>query len=181
MKLTFVTGNKFKLAEVKQLLDFEIDSAKLELPEIQSLSSEEVAIQKAKDAYIQLEKPLIIEETGVFINALNGFPGPLIHWFGESFGFEDTHRLLKDYDDKSAVAKVVIAYHNGNEIHTFVGEIEGKIVEPRGGNGFGWDSIFEVEDTGKTFGEFDDYTKEVTSMRKIAVEKLKEFISNESS
>lgn len=178
MVLTFVTGNKHKLEEVESLLGdkFTISGKELDLLEIQSLNIEEVSINKAKSAFEKIQKPLIVEDTGLFINCLNGFPGPLVAWIGKSMGYEKLYTLIDSFSDNSAKAVTCITYIDKDGHQTFLGEILGNIVPPKGEYGFGWDVSFYVESIGKTFGEMNIKEKGSVSMRALAVKKLKDFL-----
>ena len=88
MKLLFLTGNKNKLEEVSQIMgeEFKIDNKKIDLPEIQSTSVEEVIAEKLKAAYKIVKKPVFCEDTGVYIKNMNNFPGALIKFYLDHIG-----------------------------------------------------------------------------------------------
>jgi non-canonical purine NTP pyrophosphatase (RdgB/HAM1 family) len=91
--------------------------------------------------------PVIVEDTSLCFNALNGLPGPYIKWFYEAIGNEGLAKLLEGFEDKSAYAQCVLSYSagEGHEVRTFVGVVDGNIVNPTGPQGFGWDPIFQVD------------------------------------
>ncbi len=82
------------------------------------------------------------------------------------------------YKDHSVIAKTVIGYTDGKEIKYFQGSIAGKIVLPKGNNGFGWDKIFLPLNSNKTFGEMTSSEKNKISMRKIAALNLKDYLNS---
>ena len=95
-ELFFVSSNVHKFKEVKRILsnlDLEINFFKINLEEIQSDSLNEIAKRKAIDAFSKVQKPLIIEDDGLFIDSLNGFPGPYSSYVYETIGNKGLMRL----------------------------------------------------------------------------------------
>src|SRR5690606_25105271 len=110
----------------------------------------------------------------LYIQELNGLPGPLIKWFLHSLGNEGVYELASHLKNKKATAKTYIGFaRSPSDIQFFKGSVEGIIVKPRGQNGFGWDSIFQPNGQKKTFAEMSLIEKIPFSMRRIAVEKFK--------
>lgn len=180
--ITFVTGNKKKLAEVQQILSsddkIQIVSAKLDLPELQGDPCE-IAIEKCKLAAKMVEGPVFVEDTSLCFNSLNGLPGPYIKWFLEKCGHDGLNRMLNGFDDRSAYAQTVIAFTQGDndEIHVFDGRTDGIIVEARGSLDFGWDPIFQpFEGGGFTYAEMKKEKKNEISHRARAFAKFQEFL-----
>jgi len=177
--IVFITGNEGKLKEAKEILNVDISSEKLDLLEIQAVNLEDVIEEKLKHGYEILKKPIIVEDTGLFFNGMNGFPGALIKMLLDKVGREGIFRALQGFDDKSAVAKCAIGFtDNGKDIHVFIGEAKGKIVEPRGESGFGWDPLFQPEGFDKTFAEMSSEEKNAISHRFKAFKKFKEFLES---
>ncbi|MCZ6506936.1 MAG: hypothetical protein O7A04_02645, partial [Acidobacteria bacterium] len=83
-----VTSNPCKLAETRRILGCEIESLDLDLPEIQSLDLAEVLRAKADEAARHAVGAFVVEETGLELAALNGFPGPLVKWMLAAIGAE---------------------------------------------------------------------------------------------
>ncbi len=175
-KIYFVTGNEGKLKEAREILKTEIEAISIDLPEIQALEVLDVVKDKAQRAYNEIKKPVLIEDTGVYIKDWNNFPGALIKWMMKTVDCEGIVKMIEPFENKDAYAETVLCYYDGEKFNIFNGKIEGKIVSPRGKNGFGWDPIFEVEKNSKTFAEMTDDEKNSISMRKIAFEKLREFL-----
>ncbi|KAB2963360.1 MAG: non-canonical purine NTP pyrophosphatase, partial [Thermoanaerobaculia bacterium] len=90
--LLLVTGNPGKLAEARRLAGRALESVAVDLPEIQSLDLDEVLAAKAEAAFARLGRPLVVEETGLELAALHGFPGPLVRWMLEAVGAEGIAR-----------------------------------------------------------------------------------------
>jgi len=147
VKITMVTSNAGKAAEVKAFFhgSLEIDHIDLGVPESRSLDIAEIAYGKARYAYGLLHIPLIIDDTGFFIDALHGFPGPYAAYVLDSIGNEGILKLMEDKDDRKARFITVIAYADEHGIRVFTGTLEGTIgLCPRGLGGFGYDPIFEL-------------------------------------
>lgn len=172
--VTFVTHSRDKITEAERILGQKLEHHYVDLPEIQSVQVEDVVIFKAKKAYSELGKTVMIEDTGLYIEAWNGLPGALIKWFVENVGDQGICRMMKDYPNRRAWAKTVVATYDGrSEPMTFIGEVEGHIaLTPVGKEGFGWDSIFQPNGATKTFGEMLPDEKDKYSMRKQALQRL---------
>ncbi len=177
MKLFFVTGNQNKLREAKQILG-DVESISVDLPEIQSLDSHEIIKQKLQETYHLQHSPIFCDDVSFEIKALNGFPGPLIKWLIRSIPLEEITKWVHQYSDHSVVVKSVIGFKDKDRIEFIEGIVKGKIVEPRGENGFGFDSIFLPEGSDKTFAEMAPEEKNLISHRYLALKKLKEFLQN---
>jgi XTP/dITP diphosphohydrolase len=79
--LVIVTGNKGKANEIAIITGFTVEAKNIDIPEIQSLDIESVAREKALAAYEILKRPVVVDDTGMSIEALNGLPGALVAWF----------------------------------------------------------------------------------------------------
>jgi len=201
--ITFVTGNAKKLQEMATLLSVDelpscdegvcsvfdeeehrsstvLVAANIDLPELQG-EPEEVAREKAIVAYSIIGGPVLVEDSSLCFNALNGLPGVYIKWFMEKLGTDGLFRLLRSYEDKSAYAMCIFAYFDPAIGHVepelFVGRTDGKIVAPRGPakgkNDF--DVIFEPsEGQGQTYAEMGLERKNEISQRSRALQKLKQ-------
>lgn len=178
-KLTFITGNAEKAAQLRFHLDYPVTHQKLDLPEIQSLDLEEIATEKARAAYEEIEAPVLVEDTSLTFNALDKLPGPLIKWFLNTLGNDGLVKLLSGFEDKTARAEVCFALHDGSQTKIFKGEVGGQIASvPKGEKGFGWDPIFIPEGADKTWGEMSAEEQKQTSMRRIALAKLQKHLAS---
>ena len=181
MALYFITGNKNKFEEVKAILG-NIEQLDIDLPEIQDIDAKNIIRAKLLEALSHKDGEFIVEDTSLYLDCLKGLPGPLIKWFLKTIGNEGLANLAEKLSNNSAEAKTIIGYaKNRDEIKFFEGVIPGKIVAPTGVSGFGWDTIFQPEGFDKTFAEMTTEEKNRVSMRKIAVEKLKEFAAKEQN
>ena len=150
-RITLVTGNKGKLAEVQAILAGSaiIDAHKIDLPELQGSCPEEITRDKARTAFKELNVPVVIEDTSLCFEALGGLPGPYIKWFMEKTGNDGLVKMLSAFEDKTAYAQCIFALAEGErdeDIHIFIGKCPGKIVPVEGTSGFGWDPIFKPDE-----------------------------------
>lgn len=174
MNIIFVTGNTNKAREARSILGFEIETADLEIYEIQAIEVSEVAKDKARRAYEILKRPLIVEDTGLYIKDYNNFPGALVKWMIKYMGRDEVARL---FSGKSVTAECCICYYDGNETEIFKGRINGKISpEPLGDSGFGWDPIFIPEGYEKSFAQMPSNEKNSISHRGKAFEEFRKWI-----
>jgi non-canonical purine NTP pyrophosphatase (RdgB/HAM1 family) len=173
-----VSSNENKYREIRGALEtcpVEVQRVVLDLPEIQSLDPAEVASYKARRAYEHVQRGLVlVEDTGLVIDAWNAYPGALIKWVLSAVGEEGLCRQLDAWDDRRATATVVLCLFDGQIMHTFSGQTHGVITAtPRGVFGFGWDSIFQPDGYTITYGEMPRDVKMQISMRTRALDKLK--------
>ncbi len=161
-----VTGNPGKLIEARRLAGLDFDSVAIDLPEIQSLSYEEIVREKAAEAWRRLKVPLVVEEAGLGLSALGGFPGPLVKWMLEAAGAEGIARAANALGDPRATATCLLLYTDGDREVLAQGETHGTLVTPgRGASGFGFDPVFRPDRSGLTYGELDGAEKDATSHR----------------
>lgn len=172
MKVFFSTKNKGKFMEAKEILkgfDIDVEQAPLDLLEIQG-TLEEVAMFKVMQAFHYLKKPVFVEDTGFFINSLNGFPGPYAKHFIENLGKEKISAL---FSGEEAYYKTIIAFTDGKRVETFSGILKGRISEVvEDGEGFAYDFIFIPEGEDKTLSSLGLKFKNEHSSRRKALEKL---------
>ncbi|MBW2650973.1 MAG: RdgB/HAM1 family non-canonical purine NTP pyrophosphatase [Deltaproteobacteria bacterium] len=169
MKITIVTSNENKAREVAAFFGdrVEVCHVALECPEFRDNNVGNIAREKARFAYEQLKIPVIVDDTGFFIESLNGFPGPYAAYVLDTIGMTGILRLMEGVDNRGAYFETAIAYADQNCIMIFTGRLEGKIVNPRGTSGFGYDPIFEVDK--KTLAEIDLQEKALISHRGLAL------------
>lgn len=168
----FITGNKGKLDEARAILG-EVDSFDVDLPEVQEVDPHKIIKEKLREAQNHKKGAFIVEDTSLYYDGMNGLPGPLIKWFLETIGNEGLYKLTESFGC-GAHAKTIIGYISENgEISYHEGAVAGEIVSPRGDMGFGWDPVFKPEGFDKTFAEMSQEEKNSISMRKMALEELK--------
>jgi len=164
--LLLVTGNPGKLAEARRLAGRALAAIDLDLPEIQSLDLEETLRAKAATAFAAVGRPLVVEETGLELAAMNGFPGPLVRWMLEAIGAEGIARTARALGDARARAVCLLGWTDGERVIVGRGETAGELVLPaRGKRGFGWDPVFRPDGETRTYGELADAEKDALSHR----------------
>ena len=184
-KIVVATNNKGKLEEIKEILtEYELLSLEEVGIKINVKEDENTfrgnALKKAKEVFKVTNIPCLADDSGLCINIFNNWPGvETARFLGDKASQEDRNKyILEKMKDKSGEernAKVVcdIAYVDNDNTIVVEGIIDGKISkEERGSNGFGFDSIFELED-GRTLAELSKKEKNDVSSRRIALEKLK--------
>lgn len=186
----FVSNNIHKYSEIKSILhdrttDLDFNFYKQNIIEIQDDQIEKIAIEKAKSAYNTVKRPIIIEDDGLFINSLNGFPGQYSSYVFKSIGNRGILRLLEGSRDRSAFFKSIFVYRNGIIAKVFSGQINGKISLTITDGGWGYDPIFipfnnHNKHDNKTFAELNKTNKKnELSHRRLALDKfLKWFTQN---
>lgn len=117
--------------------------------------------EKARHAWQAARRPVVVEETGLELAALNGFPGPLVKWMLEAVGAEGIARTALALGDPRARAVCLLQWTDGERSVVTRGETAGDLVLPaRGENGFGWDPVFRPAGGSRTYGELQDEEKD---------------------
>ena len=150
-----VTGNPGKRAEAERILGCSLECIDEDLPEVQGLDLVEVLRAKAAEAWRRLGRPLVVEETGLELAALGGFPGPLVKWMLQAVGADGIARVGIALEEPGVTARCALAYTaDGADLVIAEGATRGTLVSPgRGGGGFGWDPVFLPEGETRTYGE----------------------------
>jgi len=208
MKIVFATNNQHKLEEIRNILGESIEVLSLkdigcdvDIPET-GTTLEENALQKAQYIYDNYHMDVFADDTGLEVDALDGAPGVYSARYASMDSNSQSNsrdseanmaRLLKELgenNNRHARFRTVIALIQKKdvcpcgctsikEIHKFEGIVEGEIIrERRGGEGFGYDPIFQPEGYDKTFAELGMDIKNHISHRARAVAKLCEFLNN---
>lgn len=203
ISMVFATNNEHKLREIRQILGSQIEIQSLadigcteEIPE-DSDTLEGNALQKARYVAEKYGVDCFADDTGLHVDALDGAPGVYTARFGTMNGFGDSHdssanircllAKMEGKENRTCRFRTVIALvrHSPKtadsqpelEEHLFEGIVEGQVVYTlRGENGFGYDPVFEVEETGLTFAEMGPEGKNAVSHRARAVARLAEFL-----
>ncbi len=181
-ELYLVTSNRHKLVEASNVLreyGIELKPLNVAKVEVQSESLEEVALTAARLAFLSVGKPLVVEDAGLFIEALGGFPGPYSSYVYKKIGVKGILKLMEGVEDRRACFRSAAALALPGMERVFVGEVCGFIArESRGSGGFGFDPIFIPEGESRTFAEMSVEEKNRYSHRAKAFRRLAEFLSN---
>lgn len=177
--LTFATGNENKVKEARQYLkEFTITQYETDLLEIRSDDLEEIAIESVKAVEGSVKRPVFVEDSGIFVSALNGFPGPISGYAYNKLGAKKILSLMNSIQDRSAYFETVIAFETPEgEILTFKGRTNGRILEEKvGSRGFDYDPLFMPEGDERTFAEMSIAEKNEYSHRGKALNKLRDYL-----
>ncbi len=183
-KISYVTGNWAKIESAKKALEplgYEINNIKMETIEIQADDVEEVAIYSAKWASEKLKCNVLKNDSGLFVESLNGFPGVYTHYADDTIGEDGLLKLMEGVENRKAYFKEVLAYAEyGKEPITFIGITPGTIAKEKSGTyGWSWDFIFIPEGETKTLGCFpDDERWDFWSLD--SYKKLAEYLNNKN-
>jgi XTP/dITP diphosphohydrolase len=175
--LWFVTQNPHKYQEARRTLDpFGIKIRLLASPktEIQSTNLEEIAKFAAEEAAKKHDRTVVVEDSGLFVRALNGFPGPFSSYVHETLGVEGLLRLMsrKTHREANFQASLALASPKDSS-RQFSGKVYGTITHKSAGTGgFGFDPVFIPNGARKTFAQGGSQFKDQYSHRAIAFRKL---------
>ncbi|MFC3477497.1 RdgB/HAM1 family non-canonical purine NTP pyrophosphatase [Halobacterium litoreum] len=177
--LRFVTTNPGKVREAEDYLAarYAVEQFDYDYAEIQSDDLAAIAARGAEEAYDAQDDgaPVIVDDAGLFVRALDGFPGPYSSYVEDTLGIERVWNVAEDLDDRRAAFRCTVAFTDGETTETFSGAVQGRLVAPRGDGGFGYDPIFEHD--GETFAEMDTAEKNALSHRGRALAKLADWLA----
>lgn len=138
----------------------------VDLPEVQGLDLRDILREKAEAAWQEIRRPLVVEDAGLELPALNGFPGPLVKWMLEAVGAEGIAKTAHALGDPRAVARCGLLYRDAERTVLAEGMTTGTLVLPgRGEHGFGWDPVFLPDGETRTFAELTGKEKDAVSHR----------------
>lgn len=174
----FVTGNFHKFSEARHVLaEYKVAGALLKVRtiEIQDDNIENIARASAIDTVEQCGLPVFVEDAGLFIDALGGFPGPYSSYVYRTIGTQGIIELMDKVKKRDAYFHSVVAFSSPEKsTKCFHGKVKGKISrEERGNLGFGFDPVFEpLGGQDKTFAEMSTKEKNRFSHRARALRKF---------
>lgn len=167
----FASTNENKFFEIQSLYEMENNEnvqilfSSPAIKEIQSDSITEVAEDKAKKAFSSIKSPVIVEDDGLFIDELNGFPGVYSSFAFKTIGNKGILNLLANNGKRRAHFLSVFSFFDGKTIETFGGETAGHITMEIFPSGWGFDPIFKPEKEDLTYGELSIQRKNEISHR----------------
>jgi XTP/dITP diphosphohydrolase len=167
-EVCFITQNHAKVAELQaKAKQFELTITQINAPypELQADTLEDVVRYGLAYCQKKYSAPFIIEDSGLFVDALHGFPGPFSSYAHRTIGNRGMIKLIGE-GVPARFESVIGSYFH--DFRLFHGRVEGRIVSSRGRSGFGFDPIFEYE--GRTFGEMMIDEKNAISHRSNAAE-----------
>lgn len=186
----FATGNINKFNEARSILGkygIAVGMLRLKGDEIQSDNLKEIAETSVKNAYDRCRLPIFVEDAGLFLDALDGFPGPYAAYVYKTIRNSGILKLMENLNERHAKFQSVIAYYDNQtscEPKCFDGESRGQITtaerKEQGKSGFGFDPIFQPDGSSKTFAEMTIAEKNGYSHRAKAIRKFAEWFKNKS-
>ena len=174
-QVTFLTGNKNKIKEIKILLKEDVKQLDVNFDEIQGTCYDIVKDKLNKTKTINgLNGVILVEDTSLHIDCLGGMPGPYIKWFLESK--TDIPKMISNFENKKAKEVCYMGYYDFDKLESkiFYKETLGEIVNSTGSS-FGYDSIFKPNAFVKTYQQMTTQEKLKISARGKAIEHLKSF------
>lgn len=168
---TLVTGNPHKLSELQAIFPaaMQLASQKLDLDEIQSLDLHTIVSHKLHQAYQALQSPVIVEDVSAELAKLNGLPGPFVKFFEQQLGKGALYLLAGEGRIKIICC---MGFYDGQREIIVDGIIEGRVVAPRGSQGFGFDFVVIPDGYDHTLSELGPEVKNSMSHRARAAEAL---------
>lgn len=164
MDILFITGNKEKIAIASTILskeNIDLKAMKIEVPEIQDDDNEKIVCASAKYASDLTKSNIVKVDTGFYIEALNGFPGPYAEYVERKLDAKDILQMMKDKINRIAYYKEVLAYcEYGKEPITFTTYTYGQISKHLSGTeGYNFDRIFICDGDTLTMANYDQQTR----------------------
>ncbi|MEO8784714.1 MAG: non-canonical purine NTP pyrophosphatase, partial [Candidatus Saccharimonadales bacterium] len=148
----------------------------LDLDEIQTMDNEALVRDKLQRAYDVLKRPVIVEDVAAGLDSLGGLPGPFFKFFYQEMGAKCLLRLSKEPNEKMT-ATCTTGFYDGQIMLLSSGVLHGTVVEPRGTNGFGFDSVIVPDGHSRTMAQMDPLQKREISHRGQAARQLIEQIA----
>jgi XTP/dITP diphosphohydrolase len=180
----FATNNVNKFNEARKVLEeyrIVVAMLRVKATEIQSDSLEEIAKASVLEAFGKCRLPLIVEDAGLFVEELNGFPGPYAAYVYKTIGNKGLLRLMENIAKRKATFRSAIAYYSQELTMPmcFRDEVVGEIAKEEKMNtqksGFGFDPIFKPANSHRTFAEMDALEKNKYSHRAKALRAFAEW------
>jgi XTP/dITP diphosphohydrolase len=178
----FATGNINKFNEARRILSsygIAVGMLKLKGDEIQSDTLQEIAEKSVINAYKRCQLPIFVEDAGLFIEALSGFPGPYAAYIYKTIHNSGIIKLMEKVQQRKAKFESIIAYYDDQtscQPKSFHGEVQGEITtterKKEGKSGFGFDPIFQPSGSNNTFAEMTIEEKNGYSHRAMAIRSL---------
>jgi XTP/dITP diphosphohydrolase len=182
-KLRFLSGNQEKIREVQEILGptgVTVIPFQKDIHELQTEDAEALIRDKVLRAFHAVGRPVFVEHTGLYLDALNGLPGGLTRIFWDRLEGENFAKLVQGLASNKVTARTMIGYCDSKKMHYFTGEVSGTVpAVPAGPTNFQWDCVFVPDGYSQTFAELGDKKNEI-SMRRLALNKFAQFLKEET-
>ena len=179
IQVRFVTSNRFKIIEAQEILvamGIHVVPIDMKIEELQTTDTPRLVRDKAIRAFANIARPLFVEHTGLYLKFMNDLPGGLTQIVWDALQADRFSELFGKSPDPRVVAKTTIAYIDGKQVHTFFGEVAGRIADsPRGNRDFQWDCVFVPDGETEAFAEMGNRKNEI-SMRRRALDQFAAFL-----
>lgn len=181
MKVYYVTSNALKVKLITKVFDkynIEVEQKNIDTPEIQSLDCKEVAEYSALYASKLLNLPVIKNDSGLCIEAINNFPGALARYAEETITAEGFIKLLEGKENRNAYWVEVLSYATpSGEVVSFESISRGTISkEVVPGRGYDYDKIFIPQGEDRTFSQMSE-EEQINSFDTSAYDKLAMYLT----
>jgi non-canonical purine NTP pyrophosphatase (RdgB/HAM1 family) len=176
---TFISGNLDKVRYLETYCGFAIAHMHIDLDEVQSLDLRYVTQKKAEAAYAVVQSPVLVEDVAFECDGWNGLPGTFIKFFMKGMGIAHFCAALPK-DVRGVTARCIYDYFDGATHTYFEGSLRGSVpLVPRGGDGYGWDSMFVPEGSEVTRAEMSPEENMRTYLIIKPLAAVKQFLSEE--
>lgn len=187
-ELSFITSNLHKVEEVRDALkdlNLKVNHVKMQYTELQADTIMKVVLASATDLATTIEGKFFIEDSGISVDALSGFPGPYSSYVFRTIGWQGIIKLMEEVENRKAHFTSIFAFWDGWKLSTFEGITEGTIAhQGRGDMGFGFDPIFipihKLNEDNLTYAQIPLVLKNQVSHRGKSLSLLKQYLANSS-
>ncbi|MCP5473458.1 MAG: non-canonical purine NTP pyrophosphatase [Rhodanobacteraceae bacterium] len=174
-KVYFVSRNKYKIQEIQPFFedyDVRLENYELAISELQTLDFRQIVTDKVRKAFAAVRLPVMVDHSGLALDALKGFPGGLTQSFWDAASARFCE-LVNTLGDDGAAAISALAFTDGKNIATVHKEKRGTISDrPRPGRIFDWDSVFIPEGLDRAYSEMTIEEKNKISQRAVAFHEM---------
>lgn len=178
--ITLVTSNPHKAAEFKKILvGTEIQTATLEIPEIQSFDLQEIVREKVVHAQRVLGGAVMVEDVALDLEVLGGFPGTFVKFWEKNSRHDLAAGLVQKMGKDRVTARSGFGYADGNRFLYAEGKMDGRFVTRRGTVGFGFDFYFVPDGETQTLAELGPDRKMELSHRRHGLDAMRELLIKE--
>jgi XTP/dITP diphosphohydrolase len=181
----FITGNKSKFKEAKLLLDntnANLVQKDLKLKEIKTLDQNKVVLEKARQAFKKLKKPVLVDDTAIYFEEHEAFPGTYTKYLFRSIGFKGVEKLLRG-SNRNSYFQTLICYKDHKITKVFSGVWKGKIINQiskKFNPDWQYNSIFVPVDFKKPLSEIPLEERAKKSHRKKAFDTLIKYLAGQN-
>ncbi len=187
-EIYYSTSNPGKFNDVARYIEKHEPSIELKqfdgkIFEEQTNDTKAIAIDKARQSWQILKKPVLVDDAGIYFNQYNNFPGAITKFIIPGIGYDGVFALLKN--DTRVHFLLHMVYIDSSTLQVFDGRCDGKIIRPQkfeAPEGLPWDAIFLPDSSSKTCTELRGTKEEQEySYRLKAVKKFLEWYKNKES